>query len=86
MIDCDTDEDCEFGLACFQRDGVAEVPGCRGSGIDGKDYCYKPEPGQLVFMGTNLAPRENFPLEAFKKASPGFVVRRIFSPLKRTRI
>ena len=43
MGDCDTDADCKSGLYCFQRDGFETVPGCRGAGIIGYDYCVKPE-------------------------------------------
>ena len=41
--DCDTSSDCAVGLRCFQRNGVEAVPGCRGEGISGWDYCYDPE-------------------------------------------
>ncbi|KAL7460847.1 hypothetical protein ACHAXS_001284 [Conticribra weissflogii] len=40
--DCDYHSDCAKGLLCFQRSGVAEVPGCEGFGVSGKDYCYDP--------------------------------------------
>lgn len=44
--DCDTNEDCNKGLQCFQRDrgDSTQVPGCAvgGSGdIPGADYCYE---------------------------------------------
>eukprot|EP00808_Paulinella_micropora_P028586 g59653.t1 len=29
---CDNDEDCAFGLVCFQRKGLLPVPGCHGTG------------------------------------------------------
>jgi len=29
-------------LLCFQRSGLDVVPGCEGSGVSGKDYCYDP--------------------------------------------
>ena len=41
--ECDTSSDCAAGLRCKQRDGVEQVPGCRGEGISGWDYCYDPE-------------------------------------------
>lgn len=37
--DCDSDTDCAHGLVCFQRDGVAPVPGCTGVGVEDYDYC-----------------------------------------------
>jgi len=42
--DCDDDDDCESPLKCFQRGGTQSVPGCTGTGISGKDYCYDPNP------------------------------------------
>mmetsp|Transcript_28491 Transcript_28491/g.61191 ORF Transcript_28491/g.61191 Transcript_28491/m.61191 type:complete len:845 (+) Transcript_28491:175-2709(+) len=42
--DCDDDDDCESPLKCFQRGGTQPVPGCTGTGISGKDYCYDPNP------------------------------------------
>jgi hypothetical protein len=41
---------------------MAIVDGCNGTGIDGKDYCYKPPTGTLVLMGDDMAPIRNFPL------------------------
>jgi hypothetical protein len=40
--ECDKDSDCRSGLRCFQRTGTQTVPGCKGTGISGKDYCYQP--------------------------------------------
>ena len=34
--DCDFDEDCGFGLNCYQRDDESPVPGCNGGGNWGK--------------------------------------------------
>ena len=44
--DCDGDEDCAYGLVCYQRSsGVTEVPGCTGT-VDNSagstDYCTYP--------------------------------------------
>eukprot|EP00980_Cylindrotheca_fusiformis_P024826 scaffold12540_cov105-Cylindrotheca_fusiformis.AAC.5 len=39
--DCDSDSDCDEGLACFQRNANEAIPGCRG-GLDddsAHDYC-----------------------------------------------
>eukprot|EP00964_Phaeocystis_antarctica_P124756 scaffold88385_cov48-Phaeocystis_antarctica.AAC.1 len=36
---CDYDYDCRSGLKCFQRDGMAPVPGCMGAGKKRLDYC-----------------------------------------------
>ena len=41
---------------------MAIVDGCNGTGIDGKDYCFKPPTGTLVLMGDDMAPIRNFPL------------------------
>eukprot|EP00808_Paulinella_micropora_P001810 g25698.t1 len=38
--DCDEDSDCAPGLSCFQRDAGMPVPGCSGTAVDAKDYCY----------------------------------------------
>eukprot|EP00980_Cylindrotheca_fusiformis_P011317 scaffold2611_cov70-Cylindrotheca_fusiformis.AAC.2 len=39
--DCDSDDDCEGDLVCFQRDHYESVPGCSGGSSDGTrtDYC-----------------------------------------------
>ena len=42
--DCDGDVHCGSGLKCFQRSGTEAVPGCSGSGVSGKDYCYNDSP------------------------------------------
>merc|ERR1711976_686817 len=36
------DNDCAGTLKCYQRDGLASVPGCVGSGTYNFDYCYAP--------------------------------------------
>jgi cytoskeletal protein RodZ len=38
--DCDTDDDCQGELTCFQRDGGQAVPSCSGgeSSVSGKDF------------------------------------------------
>ena len=40
--DCDSDSQCAGNLRCFFRSGTAQVPGCSGAGVSGKDYCYDP--------------------------------------------
>eukprot|EP00931_Biecheleriopsis_adriatica_P060751 TRINITY_DN36495_c0_g1_i1.p1 TRINITY_DN36495_c0_g1~~TRINITY_DN36495_c0_g1_i1.p1 ORF type:complete len:2641 (-),score=486.46 TRINITY_DN36495_c0_g1_i1:92-6985(-) len=40
--DCDTDDDCAGGLMCFQRSGHTDIPGCKGDGTSGWDYCIAP--------------------------------------------
>lgn len=42
--DCDVDRDCEGDLQCKIRAGLEPVPGCRGVGVSGKDYCADPTP------------------------------------------
>eukprot|EP00540_Astrosyne_radiata_P000604 CAMPEP_0116832582 /NCGR_PEP_ID=MMETSP0418-20121206/5972_1 /TAXON_ID=1158023 /ORGANISM="Astrosyne radiata, Strain 13vi08-1A" /LENGTH=560 /DNA_ID=CAMNT_0004461959 /DNA_START=50 /DNA_END=1732 /DNA_ORIENTATION=- len=37
--DCDSDAECTGDLVCHQRTGTEPVPGCRGTGISGYDYC-----------------------------------------------
>ena len=37
--DCDSDDDCQGSLVCFQRDEYTPVPGCDGEGGYDKDYC-----------------------------------------------
>ena len=52
----------KWGLRCFERDGNESVPGCRGTGRSGKNYCYAPPTDELIVMGDNNVPAENFPL------------------------
>ena len=40
--------ECATGLFCFQRTGTGTVPGCRGTGSSGQDYCYDPRGGDPV--------------------------------------
>ncbi|CAJ1936750.1 unnamed protein product [Cylindrotheca closterium] len=49
--DCDTADDCEAGLVCFQRSANDEVPGCLGSKLDSSntDYCI-PEETEGFFL------------------------------------
>jgi len=39
--DCDTDDDCDIGLVCFQREAFDNVPGCNNGDMDASltDYC-----------------------------------------------
>ena len=37
---CETDDDCEGNLRCSDRVGWEAVPGCRGKGMYGYNYCY----------------------------------------------
>jgi len=37
--DCDTDDDCEGSLECYQRDGGESVPGCEGNSRSKTDFC-----------------------------------------------
>ena len=43
--DCDTDDECEGDLVCFQRDAYEAVPGCSGgeSEYRGNDFCIYPQ-------------------------------------------
>ena len=60
--DCDGDSDCSGNLKCFKRDGTEAVPGCEGSGVSGKDYCFEVLPGWLMKMGNDGLPEDAFPL------------------------
>lgn len=40
--DCDADDDCDGELTCFPRIDNEKVPGCRGSGKSGINYCHDP--------------------------------------------
>ena len=37
--DCDSNDDCQPGLICFQRNGTEPVPGCSGTDSTRTDYC-----------------------------------------------
>ena len=37
--DCDVDSHCQGDLICWQRDGDADVPGCKGAAVPDHDYC-----------------------------------------------
>lgn len=39
--DCGDGSHCRPGLVCFQRNNFEAVPGCKGTGKRGTDYCYK---------------------------------------------
>ena len=39
--DCDSDDDCNEGLTCYQRHGDEDVPGCTGEAKSKWDYCVK---------------------------------------------
>ncbi|KAL7464135.1 hypothetical protein ACHAXS_004469 [Conticribra weissflogii] len=71
--DCDNDSDCANGLICYERSGTEPVPGCKGSGVSGKDYCYDPNlssptakptspPTSAPTIRDNGNPSSSFPL------------------------
>ena len=37
--DCDSNNHCAGSLTCFQRNSYEAVPGCKGNGTPGRDYC-----------------------------------------------
>ena len=39
--DCDSDNDCDTGLKCFQRNSFDPVPGCSGNDSSRTDYCIR---------------------------------------------
>ena len=55
--DCDSDSDCAGDLKCFQRSGTEPVPGCKGTGRTGSDYCYRATTATTPPPNTNW----NFP-------------------------
>jgi len=42
QADCDSDEQCDGDLVCFERDAFEAVPGCLGDGTKEWDYCVDP--------------------------------------------
>lgn len=40
--DCDSHDDCQPGLVCYERDGNEPVPFCDGDDVFGNDYCTFP--------------------------------------------
>ena len=55
--DCNDDSDCEGTMECFRRSGNSEnpVPGCSGTGVAGRDYCFVPEDNHLRLRGTQCS-------------------------------
>lgn len=49
--DCDTNDDCQAGLSCYQRSANDEVPGCQGGSenFSNTDYCI-PERTEGLFL------------------------------------
>mmetsp|Transcript_30664 Transcript_30664/g.64801 ORF Transcript_30664/g.64801 Transcript_30664/m.64801 type:complete len:611 (+) Transcript_30664:516-2348(+) len=39
QADCNRDDQCNFGLFCYERNGDEAVPGCSGGAVTGWDYC-----------------------------------------------
>lgn len=52
--DCDDDDDCDYGLFCYQRSNNDAVPGCAGGSSDRSDtdYCAPLPPDQRPPSGT----------------------------------
>jgi hypothetical protein len=50
--DCDSDEECQEDLICFQRDGGESVPGCSDSDVSSIDYC--------IAASSSPPPQESF--------------------------
>ena len=56
--DCDSNDDCDEGLLCFERDEEGDLPpGCSGTATGDWDYCYEAGTG---YVGMDLS--ERFPL------------------------
>ena len=50
-------------ILCYKRRGVEKVPGCLGTGVEGKDYCaYRNPSNYLLYVGNNGEPSDVFPL------------------------
>lgn len=60
---CSSANDCNWGLICFTRSGTEEVPGCKGQGASGANYCVIPAEGELVLAGNDGSPPIAFPLK-----------------------
>ena len=60
---CNTDDDCDGKLKCFEREGSEYVPGCVTGGegdISGMNYCYKEPPnGKPTYIPGMLTVNEN---------------------------
>ena len=56
--DCDSDFQCSEGLKCFLRRGTDPIPGCSGSGVSGKDYCYEAGGGGTTFCGCSTCTQQ----------------------------
>mmetsp|Transcript_18412 Transcript_18412/g.45827 ORF Transcript_18412/g.45827 Transcript_18412/m.45827 type:complete len:2629 (-) Transcript_18412:138-8024(-) len=52
--DCDSDDDCESFLKCFQRNSFEQVPGCSGKGTSGWDYCYVPSASVSAYHAVHV--------------------------------
>jgi len=53
--DCDSDNECEGSLLCFQRANDESVPGCPGEGSIGTDYCFD-RPINYLYSPLNKSP------------------------------
>jgi Bacterial protein of unknown function (DUF839) len=61
--DCDNDIQCFGDLTCFMRTGNQPIPGCSGTGIYGKDYCYNPQVSNaLTFLASKQKHSYMYPL------------------------
>jgi len=64
--DCNSDDDCDEGLYCFQRDSsVTSIPGCVGSDTSRTDFCVASLPGRTGSSGINQITR--LPVLSFQK-------------------
>lgn len=54
--DCDTNDDCEGDLVCYQRSKYESVPGCSGGEFDSynNDYCIDPNGGGSGITSTSF--------------------------------
>jgi hypothetical protein len=49
---CITDDECNQGLKCFQRQNYEPVPGCKGLGAHSTNYCYNPADDDFNGVGS----------------------------------
>ena len=73
--DCDDDDDCDWGLYCFQRGRYDGVPGCSGGESESasSDFCAPLPPERQPLPGT-------FRLKLWWQ--PGYVWQEVRTPLQ----
>jgi len=71
--DCDSDSDCVGSLICYNRIADEEVPGCRGEGRYGWDYCRWPDSSSpSISPSSSLEPTSSAEPSKTKSEAPSF--------------